>query len=427
MLHGGMTNAAELANALTDYYQSNNGWSGVEDFLEDQFSGSGMMGPGHGAGGPGGMMGTRLLLADADGTILFNQGMPAAQELSPSRQNSAFELTVDEELVGYLSLGGGLGAEEQQVVERLDRAIILAAVAGGGAALILAAVFIAGLLRPVRQLTDAATRLGTGDLSQRVSIHSGDEIGELAGAFNEMAGSLEQAEKRRRELTAEIAHELRNPLAVMQARVEGLIDGVYPATEEELKPALEQSRLLNRLVEDLRLLALADEGQLGLDRQSLDVAHLISNVVEAYRPRADQAGVELKPGPGLEVKAMVEADAGRLSQVMGNLLDNAIRHTPQGKSVRIDVDLSEDHVRITIEDQGPGIAAQDLPHIFKRFYRADPARSRQAGSSGLGLAIARKMVEAHGGTIAASNLDGGGARFEVRLPRLTRKGSQDSD
>jgi signal transduction histidine kinase len=213
----------------------------------------------------------------------------------------------------------------------------------------------------------------------------------------------------------------------MQARVEGLIDGVYPATEEELKPALEQSRLLNRLVEDLRLLALADEGQLGLDRQSLDVAHLISNVVEAYRPRADQAGVELKPGPGLEVKAMVEADAGRLSQVMGNLLDNAIRHTPQGKSVRIDADLSEDHVRITIEDQGPGIAAQDLPHIFKRFYRADPARSRQAGSSGLGLAIARKMVEAHGGTIAASNLEGGGAQFEVRLPRLTRKGSLDSD
>jgi two-component system OmpR family sensor kinase/two-component system sensor histidine kinase BaeS len=417
MLHGGMTGAAELTDLLTDYYQANNGWGGVEAFLEEQLLGTGMMGSGHGAGGPGGMMGARLLLADAEGTVLFNQGMPAAQSLSSSQQSTALELTVDGDVVGYLSLGGGLGVEEQQVVERLDRAIILAALAGGGAALLLAAVFIAGLLRPVRQLTQAAQKLGAGDLGQRVAIGSHDEIGDLAGAFNEMAGSLEGAEQRRRELTAEIAHELRNPLAVMQARMEGLIDGVYPATEEELKPALEQTRLLNRLVEDLRLLALADEGQLGLDRQSLDVASLVRDIVEAYRPRADQAGVDLHAGQGLGATILLNVDAGRLSQIVGNLLDNAIRHTPPGTTVVVDLEASQNKVRLMVQDQGPGIAPEDLPHIFKRFYRADSARSRQAGGSGLGLAIARKLTEAHGGMISASNLPGGGAKFEVTFSR----------
>jgi two-component system sensor histidine kinase BaeS len=418
MQHGGAADAALLADSLVDYYAEHNGWGGVEDYLSSQLSSQGMMGQGHGGGpGGGGMMGGAFLLADADGTVLFNQGQPNIQELSSNRRESALELTMDGEVIGYLAVGGGLGAEEQQVVDRLNQALILAAVAGGGAALILAAVFIAGLLRPVRQLTRAAESLGEGDLSQRVSITSGDEIGDLAQSFNEMAGSLESAERRRRELTAEIAHELRNPLAVMQARIEGLIDGVYPVNIDELRPALEQSQLLNHLVEDLRLLALADEGQLSLDHKPLDLARLVGELVEAYRPRADQAGVKLIRGEGLSGEAKIEGDAARISQVVGNLLDNAIRHTPEGKSVQIDLQRSGEEVIVLVEDQGEGIPAQDLPHVFQRFYRADPARTRRGGGSGLGLAIARKLVEAHGGTISVSNLDEGGAKFEVRIPQ----------
>jgi signal transduction histidine kinase len=418
MLHGGQTDAAQLANSLTDFYQANNGWGGVDQYLDDQLSGSSTMGPGHGNGSPGGgMMGTRLLLADADGTVLFNQGMPTAQRLSSSRQASAFELTVDGEVVGYLSFGGGMGIEEQQVVDRLDRAILLAALAGGGAAFVLATVFIIGLLRPVRQLTVAARKLGSGDLTQRVTASSNDEIGELSNSFNEMAGSLEQAEKRRRELTAEIAHELRNPLAVIQARIEGLLDGVYPLNPDELRPALVQSRLLNRLVEDLRLLALVDEGQLELDRRPMDVNRLVREISEAYRPQANKADVDLELKEITAESANALVDAGRISQVVGNLLDNAIRHSSPTKSVFVGVQVSGKDVVITVEDQGEGIAQKDLPHIFSRFYRSDSARSRLEGGSGLGLAIARQLVESHGGTISAANADGGGAQFVVRIPK----------
>ncbi len=232
-----------------------------------------------------------------------------------------------------------------------------------------------------------------------------------------MAGSLEQAERRRRELTAEIAHELRNPLAVIQARIEGLIDGIYPLSQDELRPALDQSHLLNRLVEDLRLLALADEGHLELDRRPLDVNRWLGELVEAYRPKADRARIELVFKEEAPEGTHLQADAERLSQVVGNLIDNALRHTPVGKSVYVGVGVSAGEVVIRVQDQGAGIDPQDLPHIFSRFYRADGSRSRLEGGSGLGLAIARKLVEAHGGNIATGNVDGGGAEFIVRIPQ----------
>ncbi|OGO68760.1 MAG: hypothetical protein A2Z37_14900 [Chloroflexi bacterium RBG_19FT_COMBO_62_14] len=250
-------------------------------------------------------------------------------------------------------------------------------------------------------------------------VRSKDEIGELSAAFNRMAENLERADSLRREMTADIAHELRNPLAVMQAQLEAIIDGLYPTEPGSLGPVLEQSTLLNRLVEDLRTLALADAGQLTLERVRVDLRHSLVQSTDNYRAQAEKAGVRLKlEVPDDEITAKV--DPGRIEQVLGNLLGNAIRHSPPGSEIRLRLQpVGFDRAAIIeVADRGEGIPPEALPNIFERFYRADRGRDRSRGGSGLGLAIARQLVEAHGGSISAANRDGGGAEFRVELPAV---------
>jgi two-component system sensor histidine kinase BaeS len=215
-------------------------------------------------------------------------------------------------------------------------------------------------------------------------------------------------------MTADIAHELRNPLSVMQARVEAVIDGVYPPTAEHLQPVLEQTRLLSRLVEDLRTLALADAGQLALDRQDIDLAGVVARTVAGYRAQAQAAGVQLRVRLAEGVR--VEADPGRIEQVVGNLLSNAVRHAPPGSEVEISLGVDARWARLEVADAGEGIPDEALASVFERFYRADRSRSREGGGTGLGLAISRQLIVAHGGTIAAANRPEGGAVFRIDLP-----------
>ncbi len=273
---------------------------------------------------------------------------------------------------------------------------------------------------PLSETMKAADALANGDLSARVPEEGSREFGRLARSFNQMAKALETADSQRRELLADIAHELRTPLTVIQGNLEGLRDGVYEATPEQLELVLEETHKLGRLVGDLRLLALAETGQLALDLQLLDVPQLLRDARDAFAHQAVEAGIKLTvQSPG--VLPPLLADPQRMAQVLGNLLTNALRHTPTGGQVELGASLvpGGEAVKLWVADTGEGISPEDLPHVFDRFYRTDKSRARASGGAGLGLAIARQLVEAQGGWIAADGKPGVGATFTLALPVAT--------
>ena len=271
------------------------------------------------------------------------------------------------------------------------------------------------LLRPVRDLTSAAQNLAQGDLSQRVPVSGNDELAQLGRDFNQMADALQLAGEARRAMTADIAHELRTPLAVQRANLEALQDGIYTLTPENLTPVLEQNQLLTRLVDDLRTLALVDAGQLALEHSLTDLSALVGHSIERFRPQAEAKQITLSLQAPDACQQML-LDPMRIEQVLGNLLSNSLRYIPPKGTIHVNLSCTQGYAELTIHDSGPGIPEEALELIFERFYRADRARSRESGGSGLGLAIARQLAQAHGGTLTAANHPQGGAVFTLRLP-----------
>jgi len=293
----------------------------------------------------------------------------------------------------------------------------MAAVVSGSLAVVIGGLLAGSILRPIRDLTSAARAIASGDLSRRVTKRSSDELGELSLSFNQMASSLERAEQLRREMTADVAHELRTPLAVMRARLEGIADGVYPASQESLLSVLDQTLVLNRLVDDLATLALTDSRQLRLDRTPTDLRALAARVIEGHAAQAASQAVSLQL-ESTSQGVIVDADPIRVEQLLGNLLANAVRHArPSGEVIVRLSELDAGWAEIRVIDDGEGIPEEALPFVFERFYRAGRSRSRSEGGTGLGLAIARNLVELHGGRIEAANRPQGGAELIVRLPR----------
>ncbi|MGW4113280.1 sensor histidine kinase [Actinosynnema sp. NPDC004786] len=270
------------------------------------------------------------------------------------------------------------------------------------------------LVRPIRALTVAAGRMAAGDRATRVPVRGDDEITRLAAAFNTMADAIASADHRRRALVGDVAHELRTPLANIRSHLEAVQDGVLPFDPALVGSLLEEESLLERLVSDLHDLALADAGMLRVHPEERQAADLAEQAVAAHRAGAEACRVDLRVVADRSV--VVRADPARLRQALGNLVSNAIRHTPAGGSVVVAVRGHADAVEFAVADTGTGIAAAHLPHVFDRFYRADPSRSRATGGSGLGLAIARHLVEAHGGTLTAVSAPGRGSTFTLRLP-----------
>jgi two-component system sensor histidine kinase BaeS len=278
------------------------------------------------------------------------------------------------------------------------------------------------VLAPVSALNAAARRLGGGDLSQRVPAPSRDEVGQLGRTFNSMAEGLENAERQRKNLVADVSHELRTPLSNIQGYIEAIRDGVLEPDEATMGTIHEQVLHLARLVEDLRLLAQteAEDFQLAIEPDSL--YEVVGRSVEAFRARAESRGIALKL-EGTSVMAMIALDRTRIAQVVGNLLENAVRHTPSGGEVAVSVGAERGSVAtVTVADNGEGIPADELDHVFERFYRVDPSRARTTGGTGMGLTIAKKLVEAHGGAIRVESTVGAGSRFVFELP-LTRQNS----
>ena len=297
-----------------------------------------------------------------------------------------------------------------------QNSLLYAGLAAGAAGILIVSLGTRRALAPVRTLTGVARRLGRGDLSQRVAIRGRDEVGELGDTFNEMAGALEQAERQRRTMTADIAHELRTPLSNVQGYLEAIRNRIVQPDEAIIDTLHEQTLHLSRLVEDLRLAAIVEAGALRLERSAVRVHDVAEETVAAFRTRASQRGVRLELDARPDLPEIM-ADRTRILQVMSNLLENALVHTPDGGSVTISVERAgDDRVRLEVTDTGRGIPPDQLPHVFEQFYRVDPSRSRDTGGAGLGLTIVKRLVDAHGGRVGAESELGRGTRISVELP-----------
>lgn len=306
-----------------------------------------------------------------------------------------------------------MGGPENRLLNDLRRAIWVAAVIGLGVAAVAGTATARTITAPLKVFAAAADRVGEGDLHHHVPEQGGEELARVAHAFNTMAASLRRTEETRRLLLADIAHELGTPLAVLQANVEGMLDGVVAATPERLASLHMQTQVLTRLVRDLRDLSLAQQGELRLDRRPTDLGAVIRDVAEVVRPLAEEKGVALDVSP---TAVLVTADRDRIVQILHNLMSNALRYTEPGGRVRLAAQAGAGEVQVEVADTGTGIPPEELPHIFDRFHRVDRSRSRATGGAGLGLAVVKHLVEAHGGRVWAHSRVGTGTTVGFSLP-----------
>jgi signal transduction histidine kinase len=268
------------------------------------------------------------------------------------------------------------------------------------------------LASPLRAVMDAADRVADGNYGARVNEYGSPPMRALAHSFNTMAERLQNADRLRRDLMADVAHELRTPLSVLQGRLEGLMDDVYPRDDQQLARLLEETHVLSRLVEDLRTLALSEAGALRLQKESTDLVALIQDVVRSLQPEADRKSVALSVTASSD-NAILDLDPVRIREVLTNLLSNGLRHTPGGGDVKLVVNDTTEDVAVSVSDSGEGIPTEEVERIFDRFYKGSTSRG-----SGLGLTIARSIVTAHGGNIKASSQRGRGTSVDFTLPRL---------
>lgn len=444
--------ARSEARRLANYYERRGSWAGVEpNFaeIERHLRDGELQG---------------IALVDAKGRLVSSQGsvpfpprapaapsapvMPGSGETLPRWGDEITVGQADEsitvqsvpirnrgELVGSLVFvydGSPQAMAGSFTVSDIGRGFLSAALALTAILLGLAAIFSGRISRPLRQLNGAAQAMAAGDLQVRVKPPMVREVADLAQSFNRMADALAQADQQRRQLTADVAHELRTPLSVVKGRLEGIQDGIYRADPEQIEGLLDEVALLERLIEDLRLLALADAGQLALFPEAVDPAHLVRDAQRSFAHQAEERGVQLRVELPPSLPELT-ADPQRIAQVLGNLVGNALRHTPAGGEVVVSVTTEDGQptaaavgggaiagrppsVVFSVRDTGAGIAAEDLPHIFDRFYRADRSRTRSSGGAGLGLAIARRIVEAHDGRIWATSEVGVGTCVSFSLP-----------
>jgi two-component system OmpR family sensor kinase/two-component system sensor histidine kinase BaeS len=400
-----------LVATLGAYYAEHDGWEGVAAVLP------GGAGRGQGRGGPA------IVVADAGGRIVYDSaGARLGHSLSAAEQTTAAAITPDGRLAGYLIIeaGGPLGQGAQRFLDNLYTTLLAAALIAGALGALLGFVVSRTLTAPLAEVAEAARAFAARRWDRRVRVRGATEIAAVGQAFNLMADSLEQAETLRRSLVADIAHELSTPLTVIQGNLRALLDGVYPLEQQEISTLYDETRLLARLVDDLRELALADAGQLPLNLAAVDAAELLRAAAERFAIAAESQDVTIVTG-GAGALPAVRADADRVAQVLRNLLANALRHTPPGVRIRLEAEPiggePPDGVRVSVVDTGSGIPPEDLPHVFERFYRGDKSRARSSGGAGLGLAIARAWIRAMGGDIGVTSTPGQGSCFWFTLPR----------
>jgi len=404
--------------SLVDFYDENGGWSGVQGLLESLPV----------------FVDDRLVLADNSGTIIGDTNgewlgltaqsvgltKPTSITVSGREVGKLYLLSSGMGIVQFIPPGGALPAQppfspEQRFLSHVNTSLLIAGVVGAAVAILLGLFLTRQFTKPIRALKKGAARIARGDLAYRVSVKSRDEFGELARSFNSMAASLDNSEQSRRRLFADIAHELRTPLSVIEGTVDAMLDGVYEPNPDNLNSIKEETEVLTRLVAELRDLTLAESGNLKLEIEPTNLAELVQRRVSQADVIAREKSVTLKTDIA-EGLPQVKVDGRRIEQVVANLLDNALNHTPSGGTVTVVVRPGQEGILVSVVDTGEGIPAEHLPYVFERFYKVDDARSRKSGGAGLGLAIAKQMVELHGSRIWVESEVGKGSKFSFILP-----------
>lgn len=363
----------------------------------------------------------RFGLADTIGTVVLPTAPYARGErVSASVLTSSTPILDEGQRIGYVLASAEpveLGPREMAFLGATSRNLWLATLGALGIAIVVGGVFVFNYMRPLRSLIDATRAMARGEEVQEVPARTKDELGVLTRAFNDMNRNVQRANAARRQMTADIAHDLRTPLSVITGYLEALKDGALPGTPERFTVMHKEAENLTRLVEDLRILSLADAGELPLQPQLLDPAQLLAQVRAAFLQKATADGIVLEANVEPRLP-QVNIDEMRMLQALGNLVSNALRFTPNGGRIILSAQAEEEQFVFTVEDTGVGIPADKLPRVFERFYRADVARNDSVGESGLGLAIVKSIVRAHGGTVHVESIEGKGTTFSLRLPRL---------
>jgi signal transduction histidine kinase len=406
-----------LANTLEQFFVLRGGWDGVDTLIDNI---SRRPGPGNDPRRDPRRLMDRFTLVDKNGVVLLSGVPERVGTLFPQADlNTALALKVNNETIGWLSRDAGnrtlaISGPEGIFLERVNSAIVLSALAAVALALILGGLLAYTLTRSMRELREAVDEIARGRLGAQVKVRSNDELGDLAASFNRMSADLARATEARRQMTADVAHDLRTPLSVLSGYAEALSDGKLSGTPEIYSVLYQETQYLRRLVDDLRLLSLADAGELLLNLQPVLVRPLLEQAAVRHSLAVGANRVSLTVEAGEPLPPVI-ADPERLSQILDNLIANALRYTPTGGGIQLAAGEVPGFVQIQVRDTGSGIDPQDLPYIFDRLYRSDKSRHSN-GESGLGLAITKSLVEAMHGEIVVDSQMGVGTTFTLRLP-----------
>ncbi|MBX3084234.1 MAG: HAMP domain-containing histidine kinase [Anaerolineae bacterium] len=398
----------EQITRLENYYAANGTWTGANTVLTGR--GTGVSGAGRGA---------TISVADLEGVIVVSTDTAQiGTPLTSDALSTAIPLTVNEQQVGWLVRQSpgiqALGAAEVAFLDESNRWLTLAGLGATALALLVGSVFAWTLSRPLRELTHAARDLTIGQLGRQVDIRGTLEVDALAAEFNTMSKALAEAEALRQRMAADVAHELRTPVSVLRGHLEAMLDGLYPLDSAHVAVAHDQTIHLARLVEDLRVLTLAEARQLPLERAQLDPVALVEQVLEAFEPLALDGNIQLNRAIPAKLPTVV-GDITRLRQVLSNLLTNAMRHTPAGGEIKVEIAPVADCLRFSVANTGSWLSTTDAARVFQPFFRARAASEKDKSGSGLGLAISYEIIRLHGGTMTVESRDNR-VTFEFTLP-----------
>lgn len=391
---------------LEAYYLAGGSWEGVERLPETL---------GAGASDDEDEEWAHLVLLDQENRVLLDQGGVEGSRIGQlyvlTGEEISYPYQVDGQKVGTLVVEAWLYEPSLGPLPEVLGLSFLTVLL----TLLIGLLLMRRLVTPLADIMAAAQQVTAGDLSARVEVSGPDDFRTLTDSFNRMVATLEKNSQERRRLLADIAHELRTPLSILRGRLEGILDGIYAPSEAQIARVLEESLLIEKLVEDLRLLTLAEARQLRLERQVIDLAEQAERMVELFAPEAEEKQISLtiQSEPKLP---LVMADPQRIAQVIGNLVANALRYIPLGSHIKLTIEHHEEGVALSISDNGPGVPDADLPHLFDRFWRAEKSRTRASGGTGLGLAITKQLIEAQNGHIDAQNNPDGGLCVTFILP-----------